>query len=123
MKTWGIIENDKELKAASDRFEKIRTVKKGQPEYKEKMLLLLLIKKYEEQKSILPDVDPIEFIKIRMEEMPVISVNDNINMTKEGRQSAYYARYCTVSMNNVWLEGSDYFYDREKNRNGQEWID
>lgn len=68
MKTWGIIENDKELKAASERFEKIRTAKKGEPDYKEKMLLLLLITKYEEQKTILPDVDPIEFIKIRMED-------------------------------------------------------
>jgi len=68
MKNWGIIENNKELKAASERFEKIRTAKKGETDYKEKMLLLLLISQYEEQKSTLPDVDPIEFIKIRMED-------------------------------------------------------
>ena len=68
MNNWGIIENDKELKTASERFEKIRMSKKGETDYKEKMLLLLLISQYEEQKSTLPDVDPIEFIKIRMED-------------------------------------------------------
>ena len=59
MKNWAIIENDKELKEASIRFEKIRMAKKGEADYKEKMLLLLLISEYEEQKSTLPDVDPI----------------------------------------------------------------
>jgi len=68
MKNWAIIENDKELKEASIRFKKIRMAKKGEADYKEKMLLLLLISEYEEQKSTLPDVDPIEFIKIRMED-------------------------------------------------------
>ena len=68
MKNWAIIENDKELKEASIRFEKIRMAKKGEADYKEKMLLLLLISEYEKQKSTLPDVDPIEFIKIRMED-------------------------------------------------------
>ena len=51
MKNWAIIENDKELKEASIRFEKIRMAKKGEADYKEKMLLLLLISEYEEQKS------------------------------------------------------------------------
>jgi len=68
MKNWAIIENKEELKAAYSRFEEIRTAKKGEQDYKEKMLLLLLISQYEEKQSTLPDLDPIEFIKIRMED-------------------------------------------------------
>ena len=68
MKNWAIIENEEELKAAYSRFEEIRTAKKGEQDYKEKMLLLLLISQYEEKQSTLPDLDPIEFIKIRMED-------------------------------------------------------
>jgi HTH-type transcriptional regulator/antitoxin HigA len=68
MKNWAIIENGEELKEAFTRFDEIRTADKQDPEYKEKMLLLLLISQYEEKQSTLPDVDPIEFIKIRMDD-------------------------------------------------------
>lgn len=68
MNNWAIIENDEELKEAYYRFEEIRTANKHDRHYKEKMLLLLLISQYEEKQSTLPDVDPIEFIKIRMED-------------------------------------------------------
>lgn len=68
MKNWAIIENGEELKEAYTRFDEIRTANKQYPEYKEKMLLLLLISQYEEKQSTLPDVDPIEFIKIRMDD-------------------------------------------------------
>ncbi len=68
MKNWAIIENDKELQTAYSRFEEIRMAKKDDLDYKEKMLLLLLISQYEEQQSTLPDLDPIEFIKIRMDD-------------------------------------------------------
>ena len=68
MKNWAIIENDEELQEAYSRFDEIRTANKQDENYKEKMLLLLLISQYEEKQSTLPDVDPIEFIKIRMED-------------------------------------------------------
>lgn len=68
MNNWAIIENDEELKEAYSRFDEIRTANKHDQHYKEKMLLLLLIGQYEEKQSTLPDVDPIEFIKIRMED-------------------------------------------------------
>ena len=68
MKNWAIIENEEELKVAYKRFEEIRAAKKENKEYKEKRLLLLLISEFEKKQSTLPDVDPIEFIKIRMED-------------------------------------------------------
>ena len=68
MKQWYIIENEKEYKEATDRFEEIRESKKGTSEYKEMLLLVHLISEYEKKQWSLPEVDPIEMIKIRMED-------------------------------------------------------
>jgi Predicted transcription regulator containing HTH domain len=68
MNNWYIIENEAEYQKAVDRFEQIYTVKKGDKDYREKMLLAHLISDYEKRTSTLPEIDPIEFIKIRMED-------------------------------------------------------
>jgi HTH-type transcriptional regulator/antitoxin HigA len=65
---WLMIETEKEHKEATARFEEIREAPKGTPEYREMLLLVHLISVYEEKKWSLPDVDPIEMIKIRMED-------------------------------------------------------
>lgn len=68
MSTWYLIEDEAEYKKAMARFEKIRMVKRGTVNYREKMLLAYLISEYEKRTSTLPDLDPIEYIKIRMED-------------------------------------------------------
>lgn len=68
MKQWYIIENENEYNKVVSRYEEIRESEKGSEEHKEKLLLAHLINKYEEKKWDLPELDPIEFIKIRMEE-------------------------------------------------------
>jgi HTH-type transcriptional regulator/antitoxin HigA len=68
MQTWYLIENDADYQKAATRYEKIREAKKDSPEHKEKLLLAFLINKYESDLWDMPDVDPIELIKIRMEE-------------------------------------------------------
>jgi len=68
MKQWLLIENEKEYKEATARFEEIREAKKGSLEYREMLLLVHLVSTYEEKKWSLPEVDPIEMIKIRMED-------------------------------------------------------
>lgn len=65
---WFLIENETSYKKAIARYEQLRDADKGSSEHKEKLLLAYLINKYEETKWPLPDVDPIEIIKIRMEE-------------------------------------------------------
>lgn len=65
---WLLIENEKEYKEATARFEEIREAEKDTPEYREMLLLVHLISVYEEKKWNLPEVDPIEMIKIRMED-------------------------------------------------------
>jgi HTH-type transcriptional regulator/antitoxin HigA len=68
MKQWFLIENEADYKKAVSRFEEIREASKGSEEHKEMLLLAHLINKYEEEKWDLPEVDPIEYIKIRMED-------------------------------------------------------
>lgn len=68
MKQWLPIETEKEYKAASARFEEIYDAQKGSSYFKEMQLLALLINEYEKRNFSLPEVDPIELIKIRMKD-------------------------------------------------------
>jgi HTH-type transcriptional regulator/antitoxin HigA len=68
MKQWFIIENENEYKNAVNRYEEIREAQKGTEDHKEKLLLAFLINQYEEKQWDLGEIDPIELIKIRMEE-------------------------------------------------------
>ena len=68
MKQWLPISTEKEYKDAAQRFEEIYDVEKDSPNYKEMLLLSLLINDYEKKHFSLPEVDPIEMIKIRMED-------------------------------------------------------
>ena len=68
MQPWYLIENEADYQKAVDRYEAIRDAEKGSAEHKERQLLAFLINMYEEQSWEMPEVDPIELIKIRMEE-------------------------------------------------------
>jgi len=68
MKQWFLIDSKAEYKKATERYEEIREAKKGSDEHKEKLLLAFLINQYEELQWSVPPVDPIEMIKIRMED-------------------------------------------------------
>lgn len=68
MKQWFLIETQKEYQEATKRFEEIHEATKSSPDYKEMLLLAYLISEYEKKQSTLPEVDPIEMIKIRMED-------------------------------------------------------
>jgi HTH-type transcriptional regulator/antitoxin HigA len=65
---WFLIDTEKEYNTAVDRFQKIKYAPEGSEEYKEKLLLVHLIEAYENGLWDLPEVDPIETIKIRMED-------------------------------------------------------
>ncbi|HEU4858643.1 MAG TPA: transcriptional regulator [Chitinophagaceae bacterium] len=68
MKQWLPITSEQEYKEAAQRFEEIYDVEKNSPHYREMLLLSLLINDYEKKHFKLPEVDPIEMIKIRMED-------------------------------------------------------
>ena len=68
MHTWYHLENEKEYEMAMSRFQEIKYAKKGSIAYREAMLLVTLINVYEKKHYSLGEIDPIEFIKIRMED-------------------------------------------------------
>ncbi len=68
MQLWFLIENMADYNKATKRYEEIREASKGSNEHKEKLLLAFLINQYEEKQWSVPDVDPIEMIRIRMED-------------------------------------------------------
>lgn len=68
MEKWYLLETEADYQKAIDRYETIRESAKDTVEFKEKHLLAFLINHYEEQQWEMPEVDPIELIKIRMEE-------------------------------------------------------
>ena len=68
MKQWFLIETKADYEKATARFEQIREVPKGSDEHKEYLLLAFLINHYEEKQWSVPEIDPIEMIKIRMED-------------------------------------------------------
>jgi len=65
---WFLLESEQDYSLATARYEKIKYAAKGSAEHREKMLLVHLISEYENKEWDLPAVDPIETIKIRMQE-------------------------------------------------------
>lgn len=69
MKTqWFLIENESDYALALARYQKVKNAPKNSDEHKEKLLLVHLISEYEKIGANLPEVDPIELIKIRMDD-------------------------------------------------------
>jgi HTH-type transcriptional regulator / antitoxin HigA len=67
-KEWFLLNSDEDLQQAEERYQEIKYASPGTEEHKEKILLVHLISKYEEEHDDLPEVDPIELIKIRMDD-------------------------------------------------------
>lgn len=64
---WFLIETEQEYENAVARYEEIKHAATG-ADHKEKLLLVHLIQNYENSKWDLPEVDPVEMIKIRMDD-------------------------------------------------------
>lgn len=66
---WTIIKNKKDYERALNRLEEIFDSKKGDLTFDEAELLVLLIEKYElETEPAIPNPDPIEYLKYKMEQ-------------------------------------------------------
>ena len=66
--SWYLIETEQDYETAAARYEEVKYGVKGTAEHKEKLLLAHLMADFEEKTSELPEVDPVELIKIRMED-------------------------------------------------------
>jgi HTH-type transcriptional regulator/antitoxin HigA len=69
---WFLIDTEQEYENALARYREIKYAVQTSNEHKEKLLLAHLIADYEEKTSDLPQVDPIELIKTRMEDFGYI---------------------------------------------------
>lgn len=65
---WYLLENENDYNRALDRFEEVKHSERGSVEHKEKMLLVTLISNYETKAFPVFEIDPIEMIKIRMDD-------------------------------------------------------
>ena len=64
---WFLIETEQEYNQAIARYEQIKDATAG-ADHKEKLLLVHLIENYENSLWDLPEVNPVEMIKIRMDD-------------------------------------------------------
>ncbi|MGY3213286.1 helix-turn-helix domain-containing protein [Mucilaginibacter sp. HD30] len=67
-KSWKVLKTEAEYKIALERTIGIFNAEDGTPESDELDLLLLLVKDYEDRHYHIPDPDPIEVIKLKLEE-------------------------------------------------------
>jgi HTH-type transcriptional regulator / antitoxin HigA len=65
---WFLIENERDYQKATSRYEAIKEATKGSSNHKEMLLLAFLINQYEQKLWDIPKLDPIELIKVRMED-------------------------------------------------------
>ena len=68
MPQWFLLKTEQEYHNALARYQEVKRASKDSESHREKLLLVHLISEYENANSTLPDVDPIELIKIRMED-------------------------------------------------------
>lgn len=68
MNNWKVIKTKRDYNKALKRMMEIFDADKDSPENDELELLLVLIKDYENKHILMPEVDPIQVIKLKMEE-------------------------------------------------------
>jgi len=68
MSDWKKLKTKPEYKSALARMIALFNTPEGTPESDELELLILLVKDYEDRHYQLPDIDPIELIKLKLEE-------------------------------------------------------
>jgi len=65
---WFLIDSEQEYNNATARYEQVKYAAKNTEQHKEKLLLVHLISEYEKSVVNLPEVDPVELIKIRLDD-------------------------------------------------------
>ncbi len=91
---WKVIKTKAEYNKALKRTMAIFQVEPGTSESEELELLLVLIKDYEDKHIVLPEVDPIDAIKLKMEERglkakdlePLIGSKGHVSSILSGRR-------------------------------------
>jgi HTH-type transcriptional regulator / antitoxin HigA len=91
---WSVLKTETAYQKAIKRTMSIFQAKEGTPESNELALLLVLVKDYEDKHIHLPEVDPLEIIKLKMEERgmkakdlePLIGSKGHVSSILSGRR-------------------------------------
>lgn len=73
MKQYKVLKAEEEYRLALNRTIQIFHADPGTEEFEELELLLVLVKDYEDKHIVIPELDPIEVIKLKMEEKGFLS--------------------------------------------------
>ena len=91
---WNVLKTGSDYKKAVKRTMEIFDASPGSAEEKELELLLVLVKDYEDRHYVMPELDPIEVIKLKMEESglkskdlePIIGSKGHVSSVLSGRR-------------------------------------
>ncbi len=91
---WKVLNTEEQYQKAIARTLEIFHVEEGAPEADELALLLVLVKDYEDRHVHLPTIDPIEAVKLKMEERgmkpkdlePIIGSKGHVSSVLSGRR-------------------------------------
>jgi HTH-type transcriptional regulator/antitoxin HigA len=91
---WGVLKTEAAYQKAIKRTVAIFQAKEGTPEADELSLLLLLVKDYEDRHILLPSLEPLEVIKLKMQERgikakdlaPLIGSKGHVSSILSGRR-------------------------------------
>lgn len=94
MKLWKVLKNEADYKEALKRTILIFHAESGTFEFEELELLLVLVKDYEDKNIVLPELDPIEVVKLKMEEKglkakdlePIIGSKGHVSLVLAGKR-------------------------------------
>lgn len=94
MKNWKVLKDEVEYKDALNRTIDIFHAEPGTPEFEELELLLVLVKDYEDKHIQIPELDPIEVVKLKMEERglkakdlePIIGTKGHVSAVLSGKR-------------------------------------
>lgn len=94
MKNWKEFREESEYKQALKRTIDIFHTEPGTPKFEELELLLVLVKDYEDKHIVMPALDPIEVVKLKMEEKglkpkdlePIIGSKGHISLILAGKR-------------------------------------
>lgn len=95
MNNWKVLKEESQYKQALNRTIAIFHTEPDTPEFEELELLLVLVKDYEDKHLVMPALDPIEVVKLKMEEKglkpkdlePIIGSKGHISLILAGKRA------------------------------------
>ena len=94
MKNWKVLKTEVGFREALERTIEIFHAEPGTPEFEELELLLVLVKDYEDKHIVIPELDPIQVVKLKMEEKglkakdlePIIGSKGHVSSVLSGKR-------------------------------------